>query len=167
MKLLTLNFLTCARRSCKSSPEAFPLLPKSATLEVIESDIDAEFLTNILPRLEWDALRTVSSALGLDGLKETAPSGEELWAASGGDAQQPQQQDEAMEVERPGEEVKEDADGGEATSSAEAPSELALALHRLLIETNVQEGSLVCQACGHEYAIKEGIANFLLPPHLV
>src|SRR5947207_2395081 len=39
-------------------------------------------------------------------------------------------------------------------------------LHTLLIETQVMEGKLVCGNCGHEYAIKEGIANFLLPNHL-
>lgn len=40
-------------------------------------------------------------------------------------------------------------------------------LHRLLLETHVIEGKLVCGNCGHEYLIKEGIANFLLPSHLV
>lgn len=40
-------------------------------------------------------------------------------------------------------------------------------LHHLLLETQVSEGKLVCGNCGHEYAIKEGIANFLLPSHLV
>ena len=39
-------------------------------------------------------------------------------------------------------------------------------LHRLLLETHVIEGKLVCGNCGHEYEIKEGIANFLLPGHL-
>lgn len=39
-------------------------------------------------------------------------------------------------------------------------------LHRLLLETQVMEGKLVCGTCGHAYAIKEGIANFLLPSHL-
>lgn len=39
-------------------------------------------------------------------------------------------------------------------------------LHTLLLETQVTEGKLVCGNCGHEYAIKEGIANFLLPNHL-
>ncbi|KAJ6155029.1 hypothetical protein N7470_005595 [Penicillium chermesinum] len=39
-------------------------------------------------------------------------------------------------------------------------------LHRLLLETQVMEGRLVCGNCGHQYAIKEGIANFLLPSHL-
>lgn len=28
------------------------------------------------------------------------------------------------------------------------------------------EGKLICGNCGHEYVIKEGIANFLLPSHL-
>lgn len=40
-------------------------------------------------------------------------------------------------------------------------------LHHLLLETQMSEGKLVCGNCGHEYAVKEGIANFLLPSHLV
>ena len=40
-------------------------------------------------------------------------------------------------------------------------------LHKLLLETQVVEGKMVCGNCGHEYRIKEGIANFLLPNHLV
>ncbi|TGZ84050.1 putative adoMet-dependent tRNA methyltransferase complex subunit Trm112 [Ascodesmis nigricans] len=40
-------------------------------------------------------------------------------------------------------------------------------LHTLLMETQVMEGKLVCGNCGYEYNIKEGIANFLLPNHLV
>jgi multifunctional methyltransferase subunit TRM112 len=49
----------------------------------------------------------------------------------------------------------------------ETPSQTALDLHRVLLETCIQEGKLVCGACGHEYAVKEGVANFLLPGHLV
>ena len=40
-------------------------------------------------------------------------------------------------------------------------------LHTLLLETQISEGSLICGNCGHAFAIKEGIANFLLPNHLV
>ncbi|KAM0591548.1 hypothetical protein ACHAP6_002328 [Verticillium nonalfalfae] len=58
---------------------------------------------------------------------------------------------------------------------AEAPTAEALQsdektlkdLHHLLMETQILEGKLVCGNCGHEYAIREGIANFLLPSHLV
>ncbi len=39
-------------------------------------------------------------------------------------------------------------------------------VHTLLLETEVTEGKMVCGNCGHEYKIKEGIANFLLPNHL-
>lgn len=61
MKLLTLNFLTCARKACKSSPAAFPLHPRDAELEVVETDLNPPFIRNILPRLEWEALRTLAS----------------------------------------------------------------------------------------------------------
>jgi len=61
MKLLTLNFLTCARKSCKSSPAAFPLHPKDAELEQVETEMNAVFLRNILPRLEWEAMRSITT----------------------------------------------------------------------------------------------------------
>jgi multifunctional methyltransferase subunit TRM112 len=51
-------------------------------------------------------------------------------------------------------------DGGEPTQTAKD-------LHRVLLETCIKEGKLVCGNCGHEYAVKEGVANFLLPGHLV
>ena len=44
--------------------------------------------------------------------------------------------------------------------------EVMRGLHRVLLETRVVEGRMVCGNCGHEYRIKEGIANFLLPSHL-
>lgn len=49
---------------------------------------------------------------------------------------------------------------------AEGREKVLRDLHTLLLETQVTEGKLVCGNCGHEYAIKEGIANFLLPSHL-
>ena len=59
MKLLTLNFLTCARKTCKTQPNAFPLHPREAELEIIETEINPQFLVNILPRVEWAALREI------------------------------------------------------------------------------------------------------------
>lgn len=60
MKLLTLNFLTCAIKTCKSAPSSFPLHPRDASLEVIETDLNLAFLKNILPRLMWDELRVIT-----------------------------------------------------------------------------------------------------------
>lgn len=64
---------------------------------------------------------------------------------------------------------------GEGTLRAVDPAQIAAEvseedlkrLHTLLLETQIQTGKLVCGNCGHEYAIREGIANFLLPAHLV
>lgn len=60
MKLLTLNFLTCARKACKQTASAFPLHPKDAELESVEVDTNPTFLRNILPRLDWEVLKSMS-----------------------------------------------------------------------------------------------------------
>ncbi|KAK3685092.1 Trm112p-domain-containing protein [Podospora appendiculata] len=127
MKVLTLNFLTCAVKTCKSSTDSFPLHPKDAELAHDDIEINPELLANVLPRIDWTALRTTSTELGFPELPAQPPSVEELEA------------DEAL--------LKE--------------------LHSLLLETQMMEGKLVCGCCGHEYAVREGIANFLLPSHLV
>ncbi|KAF2720309.1 hypothetical protein K431DRAFT_313491 [Polychaeton citri CBS 116435] len=80
MKLLTLNFLTCARKTCKSEPAAFPLHPKDAELEQFEIDINPLFLKSILPRLDWNALVTLSQELGLPNLPAVMPEPEALFA---------------------------------------------------------------------------------------
>jgi hypothetical protein len=61
MKLLTLNFLTCAIKTCKTNPASFPLHPRDAELEIVEADMNLAFLKNILPRLMWDELRGICS----------------------------------------------------------------------------------------------------------
>lgn len=153
MKLLTLNFLTCARKACKPHASSFPLHPKNAELEIVEADINTQLIVNILPRLDWPALVGLCTEIGLP-LRETVPEVEELVVGR-------QQEGENMEVE-----------GGSGSEKVQEegepePTQLAKDLHRLLWETSIQSGALVCANCGHEYAIKEGIANFLLPSHLV
>ncbi|KAF2454813.1 hypothetical protein BDY21DRAFT_308073 [Lineolata rhizophorae] len=147
MKILTLNFVTCARKACKASPAAFPLRPREAELEIVEQDINPLFVRNVLPRLEWDALREVCGELGLQQLPSTAPSPDDLFTTT------PAAADTAM------------ADAADAHEPR--PSQLLRDLHTLLLETTMRSGKLVCGNCGHEYAVKEGIANFLLPSHLV
>jgi multifunctional methyltransferase subunit TRM112 len=59
--------------------------------------------------------------------------------------------------------------GGDGTASSTTDDEemLLRLLHRVLMETEVQEGSMVCGCCGYEYKIHQGVGNFLLPSHLV
>ena len=61
MKILTLNFLTCAVKACKSSSASFPLHPKDAELVQDSLEPNPKLLINILPRIDWAALVTVSS----------------------------------------------------------------------------------------------------------
>ncbi|KAH0595171.1 hypothetical protein MHUMG1_06920 [Metarhizium humberi] len=152
MKVLSLNFLTCAAKACKSSSDSYPLHPKDAELVQDEIELNPDMIINVLPRLDWAALRTTSSevrcpfffrqllwsifvsagrretwVLGFPALPEQPPTPEEL----------------------------------------QADEKTLKDLHHLLLETQMSEGKLVCANCGHEYAVKEGIANFLLPSHMV
>lgn len=78
MKLLTLNFLSCAVKTCKSSPLSFPLHPKDAELAKDEVDPNPDLLTNILPRLDWSALRTTAAEVPRPHLKNVLLGGTEL-----------------------------------------------------------------------------------------
>ena len=98
-------------------------------------------MRNILPRINWDAVRALVVELGLGAMLPTA---EEV---------------EGVLEEKDGMDREGDSDGKE--------EEVLKKLHTLLLETSIQEGGLVCGNCGFEYPVKEGVGNFLLPSHLV
>ncbi|KAL8882043.1 MAG: hypothetical protein Q9198_000885 [Flavoplaca austrocitrina] len=148
MKLLTVNFLTCAVKNCKSSAASFPLHFEDAELEQREIDYNPTFLSNILPRLDWDAITTTA----VEVCQYQSPSSEcseeySEWACQLGFTSLP--------TIKP-----------EGSFETEDEQKVLQELHTLLMETEVIEGKMVCHNCGHEYRIKEGIANFLLPNHL-
>lgn len=64
MKILSLNFLTCAVKTCKSSAASYPLHPKDAELVQDETELNPQMLVNVLPRLDWAALRTTATEVG-------------------------------------------------------------------------------------------------------
>lgn len=156
MKILTTNFLTCAVKTCKTSPASFPLHFKDATLERTEIEYNPLFLRNVLPRVNWEALTTTASELGLQALvpernpvEVVAEEKEDEGENEGGDMDvEPRQSPEEQQRQQEEEQVLKK-------------------LHGLLLETAVTEGKLVCGNCGFEYPIKEGVGNFLLPAHLV
>lgn len=73
MKVLSLNFVNCAAKACKTTSESFPLHPKNAELVQDEIELNVGMLINILPRLDWAALRITSSEVLLN-----RPSGNPL-----------------------------------------------------------------------------------------
>ena len=60
MKFLTTNFVQCAVSSCARTGDAFPLKFSDVQLVQQEVDLDREFVVNILPKLDWNALITVA-----------------------------------------------------------------------------------------------------------
>lgn len=61
MKILTVNFLTCAVKACKTSPQSFPLHFRDAELEQQEIDFNPTFIANILPRIDWEGFKTTAA----------------------------------------------------------------------------------------------------------
>lgn len=68
MKVLSLNFLTCAVKACKSSSDSYPLHPKDAELVQDEIELNPQMLLNVLPRLDWAALRVTASEVSFQTL---------------------------------------------------------------------------------------------------
>ena len=60
MKILTVNFLTCAVKACKTSPLSYPLHFRDAELEQAELDFNPTFIQNILPRVDWEGLKVTA-----------------------------------------------------------------------------------------------------------
>lgn len=60
MKILTLNFLTCAVKACKQTSTS-TLHPKDVELASSEIELNPKLLINILPRLDWKALQTTAA----------------------------------------------------------------------------------------------------------
>lgn len=61
MKILTVNFLTCAIKTCKTSPLSFPLHFKDAELQQSDIEYNPSFLQNVLPRLDWEAFKVTAN----------------------------------------------------------------------------------------------------------
>lgn len=159
MKLLTTNFLTCAVKTCKSSPLSFPLHFKDAVLERTEIDFNELFMRNILPRVNWDALMGTATELGVQALVPSRETVESLTESENGG--------EMNEEDKNGMDVTGEDEKKKKEHKEQMEEEVLKKLHTLLLETAVVEGKLVCGNCGFEYPIKEGVGNFLLPAHLV
>lgn len=74
MKLITTNFVKCASKSCDSASTAFPLHYVDCELVQSPQDFNADFVTHMLERLDWEALREVAKDLGNEELPVQKPS---------------------------------------------------------------------------------------------
>ncbi|KAF3191522.1 hypothetical protein TWF106_009385 [Orbilia oligospora] len=148
MKLLTANFISCAVKACKSSSLSFPLHFKDAELASKSVPYNPLLLSNLLPRLDWPALVTSSKELGFT-LPDTKPELPRLSAPP------------------PAATTTSDGDMNMDSGVGEEDEKTLRMLHKVLMETEVVEGKMVCGSCGFEYGIHQTVGNFLLPSHLV
>lgn len=77
MKFLTTNFLKCSVKACDGSNDNFPLSydgEKCTLQQNADIEFNAEFLVNILDRVDWDAILAVAADLGNDSLPREKPA---------------------------------------------------------------------------------------------
>ncbi|KAL9119688.1 MAG: hypothetical protein Q9187_003754, partial [Circinaria calcarea] len=148
-----------------SSPLSYPLHFRDAELEEVEMEYNPRFLWNILPRIEWEALR-VSAATKPEPRTSASTSTSPSTESSIQHIAPPTDTNTMVDMDTADPPTDPNLEQGKQEEEEKDESTLR-DLHKLLLETQVVEGKLVCGNCGHEYRIKEGIANFLLPNHLV
>ena len=62
MRLITHNMLQCHVKNC-SAPQNYPLKLKEVELDQQEAEFNAQFLVNMLPRLDWPALYSTAMSV--------------------------------------------------------------------------------------------------------
>lgn len=58
MRLITHNMLQCHVKNCNNNN--FPLRFEDVQVELIEADFNPEFLSNMLNKIDWDALTSTA-----------------------------------------------------------------------------------------------------------
>ncbi|KAI8636760.1 hypothetical protein BD408DRAFT_425612 [Parasitella parasitica] len=71
MRLITHNMLQCHVKNCNSNN--FPLRFEDVQVELIEADFNVEFLSNIINKIEWDALYNTAVQLGINTIPAQMP----------------------------------------------------------------------------------------------
>ncbi|CAM0135032.1 hypothetical protein VKS41_000392 [Umbelopsis sp. WA50703] len=71
MRLITHNMLQCHVKNCNDNN--FPLRLEEVEVELVEADFQADFLRNILGKLEWEAFVNTAVQVGNTSLPATIP----------------------------------------------------------------------------------------------
>lgn len=152
MKLLTTNFVQCAVKSCAKSGKAFPLRFSDCewTNNAETHEYNPLFVVNIMSKVNWAAIIQVAQdvSICIFNLKRTF-SYECLPNKLG----LPPIPDEKPDLES-------------MDVNSQAYEDILFELFSLLLGVEIEEGTMTCENCNHQYYIKNKIPNFLLPPHL-
>ncbi|GAB6024977.1 hypothetical protein CHUAL_010071 [Chamberlinius hualienensis] len=119
MKLITHNMLTS--KCLKGVKEGFPLLIKASSVKETSIDYNREYITRIIPKIDWDALYKAAETLNkAEGLPQNV------------------------------------------SAEYENDETFLKKAHHVLLEVEVESGSLVCPETSREFPINDGIPNMLL-----
>jgi multifunctional methyltransferase subunit TRM112 len=158
MKLLTHNLLTS--KIIKGVVKGYPLSIEAKRIEVFKSELNREFLLRMLDRIDYDALYIAAEQLGKATDLPRRPPGN-LYKPSCSVTLQPSRECEAA-ASASSHSDSSTAAASAAPATAEEIDAFLQKLHHVLLEVEVQEGSLVCPETGRRFPISDGIPNMLL-----
>ncbi|CAG9088052.1 unnamed protein product [Plutella xylostella] len=119
MKLITHNMLTS--KCLKGVLQGYPLAINATDVKVTEVDFNPEFVSRIIPKLDWNVLWGAADSLGhSEGLPKTVEP------------------------------------------KYEEDQEFLKKAHHVLLEVEIEEGTLTCPESGRQFPISKGIPNMLL-----
>jgi uncharacterized protein YbaR (Trm112 family) len=159
MRLLTHNQLMCIRRGC---PKQYPLTLNAQSVEQEETTTNQALIAHLMVSIDYsvlyDVCKLIGVAAGLPAPDQPLPNWTQLAL---------------LYSKRLEENASDDDDDNDSTDKAanqsmeekepeDDHSELLNTLHTVLMDTQVQEGELVCQGCKRHYLIQQGIPNMRL-----
>lgn len=136
MRILTHNMLKCNVKNCNK--DNFPLKIVSDKIETIESEFNKDFVINVLPKLEWDAL--------VQGAKDVCVIISYYIFTF---IQKIMNKQVGIQIP---DALPEDASENE---------EFLRNLYSVISDIHILEGKLVCPNCGREFPINQGIPNMV------
>ncbi|KAJ3348655.1 hypothetical protein HDU83_001125 [Entophlyctis luteolus] len=125
--------LMCHVKGCVA--DNFPLDVQDAEVESVQVEFNEPFMRRLMNKIEWDALVKTSFAVPLLLLLRFPTS---HLALQLGIDQLPAQVPDMID------------------------EDFLKRIHRVVLETQVTAGKMVCRGCGHVYPISDGIPNMLL-----
>ncbi|KAL7542543.1 hypothetical protein ACHAXR_011889 [Thalassiosira sp. AJA248-18] len=139
MRLLTHNFL---KSNVKGTENGYPLNIEVTTIRCEDSPVDKEFVLNMLPKINYPALRTAVQQMSPYCDPPLPELPEELHAVSSSS--------------------KDKEEEGNNQKYNNLDESVIANLHRVLFDVYLVEGWLVCPDTGRKFPVKECIPNMIL-----
>jgi multifunctional methyltransferase subunit TRM112 len=131
MRLLTLNMIQCNVKTC--STNKYPLSVSALLIEDVKMEYNKDFLVNLIPKIDWNALNFNLQELGWDPIDDPVNFS-----------------------------YQESNDSVNVYNKHSPPTSWWESLHQVLLCKRIVNGKLECRGCQHVFVIKDTILSMIV-----